>query len=37
MDKDTVPVILKEKEWHEVEALIDGTVFINVFPAKEQE
>jgi len=37
MDKDTVPVILKEKEWHEVEALVDGTVFINVFPAKEQE
>jgi hypothetical protein len=37
MDKNTTPVILKEKEWHEVEALVDGTVFINVFPAGEQE
>jgi len=37
MDKDTTPVILKEKEWHEVEALVDNTIFINVFPAKEQE
>jgi len=37
MDKDTTPVILKEREWHEVEALADGTVFINVFPAGEQE
>jgi hypothetical protein len=37
MDKDTVPVILKEKEWHEVEALVDNTIFINVFPAGEQE
>jgi hypothetical protein len=37
MDKDTTPLILKEKEWHEVEALVDGTVFINVLPAREQE
>ena len=37
MDKDTTPVILKESEWHEVEALVDNTVFINVFPAGEQE
>jgi hypothetical protein len=37
MDKDTTPVILKEKEWHEVEALVDNTIFINVFPAGEQE
>jgi hypothetical protein len=37
MDKDTVPVILKENEWHEVEALVDNTVFINVLPAGEQE
>jgi hypothetical protein len=37
MGKDTTPVILKEKEWHEVEALVDNTVFINVFPAGEQE
>ena len=37
MDKNTTPVILKEKEWHEVEALVDNTIFINVFPAGEQE
>jgi hypothetical protein len=37
MDKDTTPVILKEKEWHEVEALVDNTIFINVFPSGEQE
>jgi hypothetical protein len=37
MGKDTTPVILKENEWHEVEALVDNTIFINVFPAKEQE
>jgi hypothetical protein len=37
MDKDTTPVILKEIEWHEVEALVDGTVFINVFPSNEEE
>ena len=37
MDKNTTPVILKEREWHEVEALVDNTVFINVFPAGEQE
>lgn len=37
MDKDTTPVILKENEWHEIEALQDGTIFINVLPAQEQE
>jgi hypothetical protein len=37
MDKNTTPVILKEKEWHEVEALVDNTIFINVFPSGEQE
>ena len=37
MDKDTTPVILTENQWHEAEALVDNTVFINVFPAKEQE
>jgi tellurite resistance-related uncharacterized protein len=31
MTKDTQPVNLKEKEWHEIEALEDDTVFINVF------
>jgi quercetin dioxygenase-like cupin family protein len=29
--KDTVPINLKESEWHEIEALEDGTVFVNVF------
>ena len=31
MTKDTQPVNLLENEWHEIEALEDGTVFINVF------
>ena len=31
MTKDTKPVLLKANEWHEVEALEDGTVFANVF------
>jgi quercetin dioxygenase-like cupin family protein len=31
MDKTTQPVNLKENEWHEIEALEDNTVFINVF------
>lgn len=31
MTKDTQPVNLVENEWHEVEALEDGTVFVNVF------
>jgi len=31
MTKDSQPVNLKAKEWHEIEALEDGTVFINVF------
>jgi hypothetical protein len=29
--KQTQPLNLKENEWHEIEALEDGTVFINVF------
>jgi quercetin dioxygenase-like cupin family protein len=29
--KDTQPINLVAKEWHEIEALEDGTVFINVF------
>ena len=37
INKDSTPVILKENEWHEVEALEDNTIFINVFPAKEEE
>lgn len=31
MTKDTQPVNLVEDEWHEIEALEDGTVFVNVF------
>ena len=31
MDKNSKPVNLKAAEWHEVEALEDGTVFLNVF------
>lgn len=31
MTKDTQPVNLKAGEWHEIEALEDNTVFINVF------
>lgn len=29
--KDTQPVNLIADEWHEIEALEDGTVFVNVF------
>jgi len=31
MDKLTQPVNLVGNEWHEIEALEDGTVFVNVF------
>ncbi|NBP03312.1 MAG: hypothetical protein EBU90_25145 [Proteobacteria bacterium] len=31
MDKNLPPIILKENEWHEIEALEDNTVFINIF------
>ena len=31
MTKDSTPVNLKAAEWHEIEALEDGTVFVNVF------
>lgn len=31
MTKDTKPVNLVANEWHEIEALKDGTVFVNVF------
>jgi hypothetical protein len=33
MTKDSTPVTLKADEPHEIEALEDGTVFENVFPA----
>lgn len=31
MDKNTQPINLLAIEWHEIEALEDGTVFVNVF------
>ena len=31
MTKDTQPVNLVADEWHEIQALEDGTVFVNVF------
>jgi len=31
MTKHTQPVNLVANEWHEIEALEDGTVFVNVF------
>jgi quercetin dioxygenase-like cupin family protein len=31
LTKDSQPVILKENEWHEIEALEDNTVFCNIF------
>ena len=31
MTKDTQPVNLIADEWHEIEALEDGTVLVNVF------
>lgn len=34
--KDTQPANLKAGEWHEIEALEDGTVFINMFAEGKQ-
>lgn len=31
VDKNTQPINLRAAEWHEIEALEDGTVFVNVF------
>lgn len=31
VNKDTQPLNLVAAEWHEIEALEDGTVFVNVF------
>ena len=31
VDKNTQPINLKANEWHEIEALEDGTVFVNIF------
>ena len=36
MTKDTQPVNLTAAEWHEIEALEDGTVFVNVFSEGKQ-
>jgi hypothetical protein len=37
VDKNTQPIILKELEWHEIEALEDGTVFVNSFSESKQD
>jgi len=31
MTKDTQPINLRANEWHEIQALENGTVFVNVF------
>ena len=31
VNKDSQPLNLPEQEWHEIEALEDGTVFVNIF------
>jgi quercetin dioxygenase-like cupin family protein len=31
MDKNSKPLNLPADEWHEIEALEDGTVFVNIF------
>jgi len=31
MDKGTQPINLLAPDWHEIEALEDGTVFVNIF------
>jgi len=36
MTKKTQPVNLRANEWHEIEALEDETVFINVFSESKQ-
>jgi len=35
MTKDTQPVNLVANEWHEIEALEDNTVFVNVFAERK--
>jgi quercetin dioxygenase-like cupin family protein len=34
IDPTTSPVELRAVEWHEIEAVEDGTVFCNIFPAR---
>jgi quercetin dioxygenase-like cupin family protein len=31
INKEISPINLKENEWHEIEALEDNTVFVNIF------
>jgi hypothetical protein len=31
INKDNKPLNLKQNEWHEIEALEDNTVFVNIF------
>lgn len=31
INKEHTPINLKENEWHEIEALEDNTVFVNIF------
>lgn len=37
INKDSQPVNLIGNEWHEIEALEDGTVFVNVFAEGKQQ
>jgi quercetin dioxygenase-like cupin family protein len=34
--KDTQPINLVENEWHEIEAVEDNTVFVNIFAESKQ-
>lgn len=34
MDKTTPPILLKSDGWHQIEAIEDETVFVNVFAMK---
>jgi quercetin dioxygenase-like cupin family protein len=36
MDKNSKPLNLPANEWHEIKALEDGTVFVNVFAEGKQ-
>jgi quercetin dioxygenase-like cupin family protein len=36
MTKDSKPLNLPAGEWHEIEALEDGTVFVNIFAEGKQ-
>ena len=36
INKDSKPLNLPANEWHEIEALEDGTVFVNVFAEDKQ-